>query len=191
MKIQSHFRHSNGFTLIELLVTVGIATIVLALGAPSMSSFLERYQISSNVQRVGSSLKYARSEAIKRSVSVTLCPSVNGSACGGDWPNGWIVFTDFNGDGSVNGQDKLLKVHGEIAGRGSLTLDTTGGNFFGFDSRGFANAAATFYACGASKKLIDVKGMIITASGNTRYATDNLLSDGIREDHKGAAFKCS
>ena len=69
----------------------------------------------------------ARSEAVKRNTSVTVCKSLNGATCntvGTDWSTGWLVFEDTTGDGAfTNGVDKLLRV----GSPSSTTLGVTGG----------------------------------------------------------------
>jgi len=41
-------------------------------------------------------LEYARSEALRRVQTITVCPSRDGRHCrlDGDWHRGWIIFTD-------------------------------------------------------------------------------------------------
>ncbi len=58
-------------------------------------------------------LTLARSEAVKRSVSVVACPSSDGSRCNDStgWSTGGIVFVDRNGNGARDGADEeVLKV---------------------------------------------------------------------------------
>lgn len=43
-----------------------------------------------------SHLEYARQEALRRQVAVTVCPSADGRNCqvDADWRGGWLIFTD-------------------------------------------------------------------------------------------------
>lgn len=62
----------RGFTLIELLVTLAIAGLLATIVAPSMSTFMARARLASDVNQVVSALNMARSEAIKRHQNVTI-----------------------------------------------------------------------------------------------------------------------
>ena len=57
------------------------------------------------------SLNVARTEAVRRNVSVSMCKSSNGTSCGGNWEDGWIVFDD-NGaaPGTVDAGEEVLVV---------------------------------------------------------------------------------
>ncbi len=93
-------RNYNGFTLIELLTTLMIAGVVLGIGVPAFTQFIATNQMAAGVNDLTSSLHLARTEAVKRRVNVTICPSANPMAnppaCdnGGSFADGWIVFVD-------------------------------------------------------------------------------------------------
>lgn len=114
--MQSNFpvnlRKHNGFTLIELLTVVTIIIIVSAYGIPTLRGLIWTSQISSNTSTLHSALLLARSEAIKRSVPVTICrstdPSTATPTCAATnsnpitntgWGSGWLIFTDLNSNG--------------------------------------------------------------------------------------------
>src|SRR5687768_6824004 len=70
-----HQRHrGRGFTLTELVVTVGIAGVLLALGAPALSEMMAAQRVKTATVDFYTSLAYARSEAIKRNAVVTVTP---------------------------------------------------------------------------------------------------------------------
>ncbi len=92
--------HQEGVTLIELLVTLSIVAIIVAIGVPALRDFFAMNQMSAAVNDLVTSMHVARSEAIKREIPTTVCPSANW-----DEPNatctplasladGWIVVAD-------------------------------------------------------------------------------------------------
>jgi prepilin-type N-terminal cleavage/methylation domain-containing protein len=102
-----------GFTLIELLVTMTIAAILLAIAVPSFNSSIASARASDGANSLLGALELARSEAVRRGVTVSVCrvtvvpaTACNNTAAGsfvvGDWAAGWMVFAD-NGSGSTAG----------------------------------------------------------------------------------------
>ena len=92
--------HQEGVTLIELLVTLSVVAIIVAVGVPALRDFFAMNQMSAAVNDLVSSLHFARSEAIKREASTTLCPSTDWDSpdptCTplGSLADGWIVVID-------------------------------------------------------------------------------------------------
>lgn len=87
-------RQASGFTLFELLITVAIAGIVAGLAIPSFNTMIRNNSSISVSNEFSDSLGYARSEAIKRANRVSVCASKAGTACDGEWKQGYIVFVD-------------------------------------------------------------------------------------------------
>ena len=84
----------NGFTLIELLIAVAIMAIILSIGVPSFAELVKNGKISSAATCLSGALYTARSEAVKRSTNVTVCPYGDDDSCGSDWSNGTLVFSE-------------------------------------------------------------------------------------------------
>lgn len=85
-------RNSKGFTLIELMVTVAVVGILAVVGVPAMAGLINANRINSASDNLTAALQLARSEAIRRGTSVTVCASNDGQACASttSW-NRWIV----------------------------------------------------------------------------------------------------
>lgn len=88
-----------GFTLIELLVVVAIVAILAKLAVPSFNTMLVKRSVLSAATTLVSDIRFARSEAVRRSVGVSICSLAVGStntcaAAPANWANGWMVFVD-------------------------------------------------------------------------------------------------
>jgi type IV fimbrial biogenesis protein FimT len=106
-------RGQTGFTLLELMLVVVLAGILLGIGVPAMGDFIRNARITGAANDVMAGLHFARSEAIKRRVPVTLCTSAtplaaNPVCTASALLTGWIAFVDINQDGQRNGADTVL-----------------------------------------------------------------------------------
>jgi type IV fimbrial biogenesis protein FimT len=102
----------SGFTLIELLVTMTIIAILLAVGVPAFNSSIASARASDGANSLLAALELARSEAMRRGVTVSVCrvtavpaTACNNAAAGSfvaaDWAAGWMVFADTVAGGTV------------------------------------------------------------------------------------------
>ena len=88
-------RNLSGFTLIEMLVTLSIVSVMAVIVGASFQGVLDGVRMMSEINALQQGMNLARSEAIKRGQSVSVCPGTAAStACGAgnDWSGGWIVF---------------------------------------------------------------------------------------------------
>jgi type IV fimbrial biogenesis protein FimT len=87
-------RAARGFTLVELMVTLLVLAVLLGLAVPSFRDAALSSRLTGYANDLVASVQIARSEAIKRNATVTLCASTNGSTCAtaGGWEVGWIIL---------------------------------------------------------------------------------------------------
>ncbi len=97
-------RHSvPGLTVLEMLIILAAIVIVALVSVPGSIQLIEKYRLKSTEKSLLNSLELAKKEAQLRSSTVIVCPSSNGHSCrrDNDWNYGWIVFSDGNGNGTV------------------------------------------------------------------------------------------
>lgn len=129
-------RHPTGFTLVELLVTISIAAILLAIALPSFQGSLRSNRVATTGNELLASLSLARSEAIRSTRGGGVCTSTDGLVCGGNWNNGWMVWTETDGNGTFGAGDTVVRYS---QAKPRLVL-TSGVNAISFDGRGRARA---------------------------------------------------
>ncbi len=103
--------------MIELLVVVTITAILASMAIPGIRLFLVQRAVTAASSDLAADFRYARSEALRRSTYVVLCRSSDGSTCigaEGSWSGGWIIFSDQNNSGTMDGNDAVLRVQGPL-----------------------------------------------------------------------------
>lgn len=86
----------RGFTLIELTIALAIASVLMASALPNMRALIQENSVATETSELIAALYFARTEAIRRKETVTVCPSLDlreclASATVADWKKGWIV----------------------------------------------------------------------------------------------------
>jgi len=71
---------SGGFTLVELLIAISIAAILMGIGIPSFTRFLDTNALKGAGEQVRGHIKQAHSEAIARNAEVRVNFSADGTA---------------------------------------------------------------------------------------------------------------
>jgi type IV fimbrial biogenesis protein FimT len=124
---------TNGFTLVELLFTVAILAIVLTLGIPSMTDFIDRSRATTEHRELVKTVNLARSEAITRGLDVNLS-----ALSGSDWEKGFRIWVDADGDATYDAGEELREF-GAFRSNADLSVTSNVSNFT-FTSEGFLNA---------------------------------------------------
>ncbi|MGZ8155370.1 MAG: GspH/FimT family pseudopilin [Burkholderiales bacterium] len=147
------FGCAKGFSLLELIVTVAILAIALGVAAPSLRDAVLNTRMTAQANDLMADLAVARSEAVKRNVSVFLCKSNNGTRCtGGNWSNGWVIVLDANGDGNWdNGENTLVKMRAALNQGNTVVVTgdvngTGGARYVPYHPSGMSTAATVTFA---------------------------------------------
>jgi type IV fimbrial biogenesis protein FimT len=73
---------SSGFTLVELMIGIAIVAILVALGLPNYSAWIQNSRIRTSAESIQNGLQTARAEAVKRNTAVQFVLDVE---------SGWTV----------------------------------------------------------------------------------------------------
>ncbi len=180
-----------GFTLIELLVTVTMIGIVLTIGVPAFKDTIRNNLLTANINEFIATLNFARSESVKRGVSVTIRKASSSSSVG--WEGGWEVFTDSNENGTKDvDTDQVIRVHEPL--KTNLSLRGSNINFVNritYKPSGVSNTFGSFALCDTSVKGKPTtrSARLITVSILGRVSlTADVDKDGILKKSDGSNF---
>ena len=165
----------GGYSLYDLIITSAVAS-VLGVGAMGMSSLLQDARMTTGVNQLMVELSLARSEAIKRRSAITLCASKTSTECQGSrkWHDGWIMFSDPNGNGRFEPGETILRVQESPAIK-SLTLGAWGpgtGQWITYEADGSTKQNGTFTFCD-SRGAAKAKAVILLGTGRPRVSALN------------------
>jgi type IV fimbrial biogenesis protein FimT len=142
----------KGVTLVELLTALAIVAILVTLATPSFNNLVLNNRNTTQVNEFVLAMSYAKSEAVKRGVPVSVCARATDTACSGNknWENGWLVFIDSpppRGDGTINNGDIVLQIRPPL--EGTNTLRAASHSSITFQSNGFVISGSneTFNLC--------------------------------------------
>ena len=173
-------KKSLGYTLIELMSMLAVVSILVSVGLPMLNVFFDSNRMVSNTNDLVAGLNIARSEAIKQQTRVTLCQSADTASCtgSGQWEDGWIVFQDPNGNATVDGGERILRLNAAVDGQVTIRSNDVSNliaSSVSFTSRGLPKAlnggaqSGTFRIC-------DKRGLKVNADGVSTVARGVILS---------------
>ncbi|HXH03934.1 MAG TPA: GspH/FimT family pseudopilin [Candidatus Competibacteraceae bacterium] len=164
----------RGFTLLELMIALALGAVVLTLGIPSLQELVRNQHMVTASNELLTTLALARFEAIKRSVRVTLCKSLDGQQCTPDshWEEGGLVFVDGSETAKVDGDDRPIRVYPRLEGELTLRTGETFSAYVSFLPSGMSEgktklANDTFRLCDARGSGM-ARAIIVNRSGRIR-----------------------
>ena len=137
------YAKQTGVTLIELIIVIAIVAILAQVAVPSFVSSTQRMRLLGHASALSGTFSFARSEAIKRGVPVSVCASADGAACltNGNWEKGWIAFTDPTASGASPASTAIIKIQPPLGGTDTLRASNSTSTMT-FSRDGFAMMAS-------------------------------------------------
>jgi type IV fimbrial biogenesis protein FimT len=102
-------KHLSGQTLVELLVCLLIGSIMLSMALPSFRTLAQNNQKSQEVNQLVGMLHYARSTAVLKKRTSSLCAGTDRCFASLTWHNALLVFADQNGNGQLDAGEEILQ----------------------------------------------------------------------------------
>ncbi|MGZ8258983.1 MAG: GspH/FimT family pseudopilin [Caldimonas sp.] len=130
---------ARGFSLIEMLTTMSVLAIMLMIAAPGLASLTSANAVSAAQSELTSAMTLARSEALKRGVSVTI--AATSPVRGAEFTSGWSIFVDTNGNGTLDDAEPVIRQQPAYQADVRLATDS-GATSVAFNGRGYLATSA-------------------------------------------------
>jgi type IV fimbrial biogenesis protein FimT len=179
LNINRHFNH--GATLIELMIALSVLGLLLVLGLPSYTTWIQNTQIRSAAESLQSGLQLARAEAVRRNGLVQfvmtnddpLAANVSTVTAAQTGQNWMIRYQD-----PTTSAWTFIQGKGGAEGAGKSTPNV------GLDAGGSANATVTFSGLGRASPATTYQitnstgGTCISSGGPMRCLSVVVASGG-------------
>ncbi len=173
---------NRGFTLVELMVTVAIVAILAAIAFPSFEATMRSNRVATATNELQASISLARSEAMRNPNGAAICTSRAGTACDGEWSDGWLVWVDTDGDGQLDSGERVVRFsqsNSKLSFTGTSTAGNAQAKRIRFDQRGRLRSddASTRtiefkpQSCSTGQTL--VRKLVLGSSGQPRVTKEN------------------
>lgn len=154
------------------MVTLLVLAILLGIAVPSFRDAALSSRLTGYANDLVASVQVARSEAIKRNLTVTLCASEDGSTCADDvgWEVGWIILAPRP---SAIATLDVVDHHGPLTEE--FIIEEAGGlTELSFPPTVVGTTPATFTVCREDPVGKQEREVTVTVSGATSVAiTEN------------------
>ncbi len=182
---------SCGMSLFELLFSLAILAILLSVSLPNFRDFAQSVAGDITLRKLATAIQLGKSAANTSGETVTLCRSIDGNECGGDWQDGILLFTDGNRNRLIDESDALIRY---------VTFSESGGSirFRAFQNKQYLqltymgttqNQNGNFTYCPFDGDGQFARQLIVSRTASVRFALDSD-GDGYREDSRGRRLAC-
>jgi type IV fimbrial biogenesis protein FimT len=183
---------ARGITITELLVTLAATAVAVGLAAPTFRNLVDMHRSTAAVNHLVGTVNLARTEAILRRQTVTLCPGSGDRCLGRDqWHVGALIFIDVNGNGQIDEDDRILTaLPGLRAGARVYWRSFRNRSYLQFQPRGYTQwQNGSFHYCPPDQNVQLARLVIVNAAGRTRIGADTD-GDGIVNRADGDNVRC-
>ncbi|MFO7915004.1 MAG: GspH/FimT family pseudopilin [Candidatus Krumholzibacteriales bacterium] len=148
-------RAKAGFTLTELMIVISILGLIAVLSIPNIKGFLQTWKLNGESQELASTLRTARSAAVRRNAEVVFTFDMN--------TNSYFYFEDDDGDGGWDSGEYMSETK-EMDPQVVITAHTLPSATITFGSKGETGASGTITIRNNRKNIKNIR--IMGGSGN-------------------------
>lgn len=172
-------RRASGFSLIELVIGLAVLGILIMVGLPNLTTWIQNTHIRTAAEGIQAGLQFARAEALRRngSVGFYLVSSLTGSCALSTAGTNYVVSIGSPAgscDTAPSDAGPILQVRAGTEGSPNAVIAATGGSSFTFNGLGRGVGAGNFTQINISNPT----GGTCQASGGTMRCLRITISTG-------------
>jgi prepilin-type N-terminal cleavage/methylation domain-containing protein len=145
----------QGFTLVELMIVIAILGLIAVLSVPNIKGFLQTWKLNGETQELATTLRTARSAAVKRNIDVVFSFDINNDT--------YFYFEDSDGDGGHD-NDEYMSATRELPPGIVITAHTLPTASLTFGSKGETGSSGTITLRNSRNNTKSIR--IMGGSGN-------------------------
>ena len=169
----------GGVTLVELMVVLAILGFSFLLLLPSLRQSMHTTRVQAEASRLMASINLVRSEALRRNLPVTMCPSpaaaTGETVCAGIYSGGWMIFSNRDRDLVLDAEDELIRIF-EALPSGFTVTNRAGTRHarekITYRPDGSSGRNRTLLICPPPGQQARAKSVVMNIVGRPRIATD-------------------
>ena len=178
-------KNLKGFTIVELMTGIAIVGLLIAIAIPSLSQWIIRMRVDSEISTIHRLVLTARNSAINLEQPVTICPLQN-NACTNNWDQQISVFINIDNDATFDPLNEvLIRVKDPIHPEDTLVYPFARLNYI---PTGGATSVGSFVYCPGSGQVTN-RAVVIMPFGRS-YVTSDTDDDNVDEDRLGNEVSC-
>ena len=178
-----------GLTLLELIIVIALVAVSLSFLSPATESLLRKNRAETEQMRIAKLMSFARSTAINRNTSVTLCSLSSESNCELPWRNSLSVFEDHNENGKQDPGEAIIRTTQLALANWNHRYRPSVRSYFQWGATGTSNGTAGSVEFCSPDHLDSGFAIIVSFAGRIRLSRD-FDGDGIQERNPGTAIAC-
>ncbi|GJM12316.1 MAG: hypothetical protein DHS20C12_07190 [Pseudohongiella sp.] len=182
---------TRGLSLSEMLISLAVLSTLIGVALPDFRDLTQSISGDVSLRKLAKLVQLGKSAAIANGTTVTICRSIDGKVCSGNWQDGAIAFTDSDRDRKINGNDSLIRRVSFPNSKGTIRFRAfQNKNYLQVSSLGvthYQNGNFTYCPFSGDNKF--ARQMILNRTARLRFAQDSD-GDGFREDSRGRPLNC-
>lgn len=159
--------YKHAYTLIELLVTLFLIGTLALLAIPSWRDWLNTTATAAQVNQLIAVINFARSEAVKHNINISICPSSDGIICADKWTTSYLVFVNSARAAQTDRTTTVLRFFPNHSAKGTLKWEGKG--ILHLNAQGaFFTQNGVFRYCPYDNDMRYAREIIISTTGRIR-----------------------
>lgn len=180
----------KGFSFLECLIAISIISIIAGFSYCGWNHLLAEHRAKLLQNKLIQAVQLAQQWAKTENVPVSICKSKDQLTCEGSWDQGFIIFTDYDQDGTIHDKSQIVFVQRLMLKSEQLHWRSFPiyHDFLHFVPYGIMTSDnGTFWYC-ASHTKSPSWALILSKSGHIRIQKPD--TDGILKDASGKNLAC-